>query len=220
MSPVLAGLALIPSTVPMILLSSAVGRWYDRSGGRPPLVVGFGLLAFSALALAWGVHETGPASRDYFALLPGLVLFGAGLALVLTVNDPVSLDSVDSGLTGQVAGVSATAEQAGGAVGIAALYAVFHGVYVHRLHHLVAAGSHTGLTAEQGQQLSQALQAAEQTGLQPQHFDQSLVRFLTPAFNASKLGYGAVFLAVLAISALGALATARLVRKPRRRVEE
>jgi hypothetical protein len=37
-------------------------------------------------------------------------------------------------------------------------------------------------------------------GLQPHHFGQSLVRYLLPAFNASKLGYGAVFFAVSALS--------------------
>ncbi len=32
MTPALAGLALIPTTVPMVLFSSAAGRWYDRAG--------------------------------------------------------------------------------------------------------------------------------------------------------------------------------------------
>ena len=40
MDPALAGLALIPTTVPMIVISPLAGRWYDRSGGRPPLVTG------------------------------------------------------------------------------------------------------------------------------------------------------------------------------------
>jgi hypothetical protein len=88
-------LLLIPTTVPMIFLSTAVGRWYDRSGGRPPLVVGFSVLAVSGIALGLGVHALGPTTHDYFFLLPGLLLFGTGLALVLTANDPVSLDSVD-----------------------------------------------------------------------------------------------------------------------------
>ncbi len=184
MSPFVAGLALIPTTVPMVLLSTTVGRWYDRSGGRPPLVVGFGVLAMSGLALGVGVHLIQPAAPNYFFLLPGLLVFGTGLAFVLTACDPVSLDSVDENLAGQASGVSATAEQAGGAIGIAGLYAIFHEVYVRRLQHLTA----SSLTPHQGQQLRQALQAAEQTGLQPHHFDQTLVRFLIPAFNASKLG--------------------------------
>ena len=42
MTPVLAGIALIPTTVPMVLVAPMAGRWYDRSGGRPPLMTGFG----------------------------------------------------------------------------------------------------------------------------------------------------------------------------------
>jgi EmrB/QacA subfamily drug resistance transporter len=214
MSPFLAGLALIPTTVPIVALSTTVGRWYDRSGGRPPLVAGFGLLALSGLALGLGVHLLRPSAPNYFFLLPGLLVFGAGLAFVLTACDPVSLDSVDEDLAGQVSGVSATAEQAGGAIGIAGLYAIFHEVYVRRLQHLTHSGSSPGLTAQQGDQLRQALQASEQTGLQPHHFDPSLVRYLHPAFEASKLGYAAVFFSVVVVSALRGLSAWRLVRRP------
>jgi EmrB/QacA subfamily drug resistance transporter len=214
MSPFVAGLALIPVTVPMVLLSTTVGRWYDRSGGRPPLVVGFGLLAVSGLALGVGVHLLHPAGPNYFFLLPGLLVFGTGLALILTASDPVSLDSVDEDLAGQVAGVSATAEQAGGAIGIAGLYAIFHEVYVRRLEHLTSSSSANHLSPHQGEQLRQALDAAEQTGLQPHHFDSSLVRFLIPAFDASKLGYAAVFFSVLVISIVGGLGAWRMVRPP------
>jgi hypothetical protein len=198
----------------MVLLSTTVGRWYGRSGGRPPLVVGFSLLALSGLALGVGVHLLHPIAPNYLYLLPGLLVFGTGLAFVLTACDPVSLDSVDEDLAGQVSGVSATAEQAGGAIGIAGLYAVFHGVYVRRLQHLTSSGSTSHLTPHQGQQLRQALDAAEQTGLQPHRFDPSLVRFLIPAFDASKLGYAAVFFSMLAISVLGGLGAWRLVRSP------
>ncbi len=214
MSPVVAGLALIPTTIPMIFLSTLVGKWYDRSGGRPPLVVGFVVLAASGIALLLGVHAVGPNAKDYPYLLPGLLLFGSGLALILTANDPVSLDSVADEHAGQVSGVSATAEQAGGAIGIAALYTVFHGVYIRRLSTLVHYGTPGGLTKAQGNQLRNALQAAEQTGLKPHHFDQSLIHYLIPAFEASKLGYGADFIAVTIVAVIGALCTARLVRKP------
>ena len=209
MSPVVAGLALIPTTVPMIFLSTRVGRWYDRAGGRPPLVTGFCILALSGIGLLIGVHVQHAGASDYLALLPGLLLFGTGLAFVLTANDPVSLDSVDDELAGQASGVSATAEQAGGAIGIAVLYGVFHVTYVHRLNEVAH-----GLTQAQGVQLKNALQAAEQTGLQPEHFNQSLTRYLEPAFEASKLGYGAVFIAVTGASAVAAICVSRLVRRP------
>jgi MFS family permease len=89
MKPAVAGLALIPATVPMVIVAPLAGRWYDRVGGRPPLVTGFGLLAVSGLLLAFGAQ-----TNHYLWVLPGLVVYGIGLAIVLTVNDPVSLDSV------------------------------------------------------------------------------------------------------------------------------
>ena len=209
MSPALAGLALIPTTVPMVLFSNFAGRWYDRSGGRPPLVIGFGVLALSGVALYVGV-----SMHDYLGLLPGLLIYGTGLALVLTVNDPVALDSVIEGQSGEASGVSATAEQAGGAVGIALLYSLFHAVYVSRLHQLINSGPLKDLNTKQYEELRSALQAAEQTGLNSHHFDQSLVQYLQPAYKAADRGYSAAFLAVTAISLIGMLATARLVRRP------
>jgi EmrB/QacA subfamily drug resistance transporter len=54
MNPALAGVALAPATLPMIILAPLAGRWYDRAGGRPPLMLGFGALAVAGLVLAWG----------------------------------------------------------------------------------------------------------------------------------------------------------------------
>ena len=209
LNPALAGLALMPTTLPMVLLSRVAGNWYDKAGGRPPLVVGFTVLAVSGLALWAGVGQ-----HDYFALLPGLLLYGTGLSLVLTVNDPVSLDSVADGESGEVSGVSATAEQAGGAVGIAGLYAIFHTVYVHRLNYLIDTGPLADLTAREGQQLKAALQAAEQTGLSPHRFNPALVQFLAPAARASDRGYVAAYLAVTVVALIGVVVVACLVRRP------
>jgi EmrB/QacA subfamily drug resistance transporter len=209
MSPALAGLALIPTTIPMVILAPVAGRWYDRSGGRPPIVVGFLILAVSGLALAAGVSD------GYLALLPGLLLFGTGLALVLTVNDPVSIDSVAESEDGQASGVSATAEQAGGAIGIAALYALFHATYVSRLHYLIDTGPLKNLSDKQYEALRSALVAAEQTGLHPKQFgDQALVHYLLPALRASERGQAFAFVAVAVIALLGAALGARLVRRP------
>jgi EmrB/QacA subfamily drug resistance transporter len=209
MNPALAGLALIPITLPMVLLSRVAGNWYDKAGGRLPLVAGFGILAASGLALWIGV-----AQHNYVGLLPGLLLYGTGLALVLTVNDPVSLDSVGEEETGEVSGVSATAEQAGGAIGIAALSAIFHTVYVQRLHQLIDTGPLKDLTTRQYEQLRDALQAAEQTGLSPHHFSQSFIPYLEPAYRASDRGYAAAFVAVTIIALAGMVLTAILVRRP------
>ncbi|MCB1250103.1 MAG: MFS transporter [Acidimicrobiales bacterium] len=219
MTPALAGLALIPTTLPMIVLAPVTGRWYDRSGGRRPLVVGFLALAASGVALAIGVYlandpATAPEPRTYLALLPGFLLYGIGLALVLTANDPVSLDSIPEQDEGQASGVSATAEQGGGAVGIAIFYALFHTAYIGRLHDLLDGGTLAGLSAQQYAQLRSGLQAAEQTGLQPDHFDPTLLPYLGATYAASQHAYIVVFLAVSAVGVLGAVATGWLVRRP------
>ncbi|MGE3141407.1 MAG: MFS transporter, partial [Thermoleophilia bacterium] len=114
MDPSTAGLALIPLTLPMVIGAPLAGRWYDRAGGRPPLVTGFVLLAVSGVLIAIGAE-----TNDYWAVLPGLLVMGSGLALVLTTNDPVTIDMLPGRTHGQASGVSATAEQGGGAIGIA-----------------------------------------------------------------------------------------------------
>ncbi|HEY6532504.1 MAG TPA: DHA2 family efflux MFS transporter permease subunit [Acidimicrobiales bacterium] len=209
MSPALAGLALIPTTVPMILIAPLAGRWYDRSGGRGPLVTGFAVLALAGLALAVGVQ----ADR-YLAVLPGLLLYGIGLSLVLTTNDPVSLDSIPTEDEGQASGVSATAEQGGGAIGIAVLYALFHSTYANRLYDIIDKSPLADLTPDQASAFRDRLTSAEQTGLHPDHFDPSFVDYLRPARDASTHGYTIVFLAVAAIAITGAVVTWWLVRRP------
>ena len=52
--PVVAGIALIPGTIPIILAGPMAGRMFDRQGGRRPLVAGFLVLALSGLALGLG----------------------------------------------------------------------------------------------------------------------------------------------------------------------
>ncbi|MGE3286002.1 MAG: MFS transporter [Pseudonocardia sp.] len=209
MSPALAGVALAPATLPMILLAPLAGRWYDRAGGRPPLALGFGVLAIAGVALA-----AGALLHSYPAILPGLLLYGVGLALVLTVNDPVSLDSIPETDHGQASGVAATAEQGGGAIGIAVLYAMFHAAYVGQLHERVDNGPLPDLSDSQYQTLRADLEAAEQTGLHPAQFDPALADYLTPAREAAAIGYATAFLAVTVIAAIGVVVCLWLVRRP------
>ena len=208
MHPTLAGLALLPTTLPMVIVAPLAGRWYDRVGGRIPLVTGFAILALSGLALMWAAYN-----HAFIALLPGLFLYGIGLAIVLTVNDPVSLDSVPDEHHGQVSGVSATAEQFGGALGIALFYLVFHSTYVGRLHYLVDTSSLPNLTDNEYAHLRDEIVAAEQTGLAASDLSSGLREYITIAFDASGLGYTVAFAGVVVVAGLGMFATARLVRR-------
>lgn len=54
-----------------------------------PVDPGFAFLAMAGVLLAIGAGQT-----NYLWMLPGLLVYGTGVAIVLTVNDPVSLDTV------------------------------------------------------------------------------------------------------------------------------
>jgi EmrB/QacA subfamily drug resistance transporter len=206
-SPAAAGVALIPATLPIILAGPLAGKAFDRFGGRWPLVVGFLVLAASGIVLAVSV-----ASASAVALIPGLLLQGLGLGIVLTVNDPTGLTAVPAKDSGEAAGMINTSEQLGGALGIAILSAIELGINFHTLDHKLAEqGVHpTPHQIEQGREL---ILQAEQTGLG--HLpDSHLLRIIKPDVIASHV---AAFQTTYAVSAgialLGALFSLILVRK-------
>jgi MFS family permease len=209
MSPVLAGLALTPTTLPFVFVPPLAGRWYDRVGGRPPLIAGFATLLAATVLLAWGVH-----SNAYPPVFPGLLLYGIALALILTVNDPVSLDMVPASDHGQVSGVSTTAEHFGGAVGIAVLYVVFHATFVHQLQSKVSSIALPFMTPQQSERFRNEVAQAIGTGVRPNTFNSSLTPYLLPARAASEDGYSAAFLAVSVLCVVALVLMIRLIRKP------
>jgi EmrB/QacA subfamily drug resistance transporter len=208
MEPALAGLAIIPATLPMIVVAPLAGRWYDRAGGRAPLAVGFVALGLSGILLAVAVPE-----REYWLLFPGFLVYGVGLALILAVNDPVSLDTVPEKHHGQASGVSATAEQFGGALGIAVLYLIFHSAYVGRLHYNIASSSLANLSDAEYGKLRDEIIAAESTGLNPNTFDPEFERYLVLVFDASSWGMTLAFFAVTVLAAIGLVFVLRMVRR-------
>jgi EmrB/QacA subfamily drug resistance transporter len=206
-SPEVAGLALIPSTVPIILAGPLAGRMFDRIGGRAPLVIGFLVLAASGVALALAVPE-----QSYPILIPGLVLQGLGLGIVLTVNDPTGLTAVPEKDQGQGAGMINTAEQLGGALGIAVLTAVLLDFYWHRLNEKLAERGITPTDAEIDQGREFILQVEEQG--RNQTVAEGKIRYvLEDIVNEHVAAYELTFFVAGGIALLGALACLILVRR-------
>jgi EmrB/QacA subfamily drug resistance transporter len=206
-SPAAAGVALIPATIPIILAGPLAGKAFDRFGGRWPLVVGFVVLAISGVVLALSVSQ-----ESAVALIPGLLLQGLGLGIVLTVNDPTGLTAVPERDAGEGAGMINTSEQLGGALGIAALSAVELGVNFHTLDQKFAEqGVHpTPQQIERGREL---IIEAEQSGIK--HLPGShLLHIIEPDVIASHVTAFEVTFAVSAgIALLGAIFSLVLVRK-------
>jgi EmrB/QacA subfamily drug resistance transporter len=206
-SPTTAGIALIPATIPVILAGPLAGRSFDRFGGRWPLVGGFLVLAASGVVLAVSV-----SSESAVALIPGLLLQGLGLGIVLTVNDPTGLTAVPDKDSGEAAGMINTSEQLGGALGIAILEAIELGVNFHRLDSKLAdQGIHPD--AKQTEQARDLILEGEQKGLNNVHHSH-LLDVIKPDVVASHvLAFEVTFFASAGIALLGALCTLILVRK-------
>ena len=205
--PVTAGLVLIPGTVPIILAGPLAGRLFDRVGGRWPLVIGFLILAISGIALGIGV-----SGESGVALIPGLVLQGIGLGVVLTVNDPVGMNAIDDSEQGQAAGIINTAEQVGGAVGIAVLSALQLAYYFDHLYQRLAAENIVP-TAAQAQEVHDFIAQAEQFGLSNVPTTPIVEMVYDDLVQAHAQSFQFTFYISAVLALIGAVAAAILVRK-------
>ncbi len=210
-SPAVAGIALIPATVPIVLAGPLAGRLFDSYGGRWPLVGGYLVLAASGLALGLAA---GAASA--IALIPGLVLQGIGLGVVLTVNDPTGLTAVSDDDQGAAAGMINTSEQLGGAIGIAVLLAIELGVYKDRLYERLA---ERGIdpTPAQNEAGKEFIYEAEQVGLERAveewRGSQAIRVVLDDLVDAHITGFAAAYYFSAALALLAAALMFVLVRK-------
>jgi EmrB/QacA subfamily drug resistance transporter len=206
-SPAIAGIALIPGTLPIILAGPIAGRAFDRMGGRAPLVIGFGILSASGLALALAA-----SSQAVGPLIPGLLLQGIGLGIVLTVNDPTGLTAVPEQDRGQAAGIINTTEQLGGALGIASLTAIEVGYASHAtLAKLADKGLHP--TPDQVARFREFILQAEQSGLHHAH-QSKVVRVGIDAFLQAHVdAFRLTFLVTAGIALVAAVLCLVFVRR-------
>jgi EmrB/QacA subfamily drug resistance transporter len=216
-SPLAAGIALIPATLPIIIAGPLSGKAFDRYGGRPPAVIGFLLLALSGIALAIAAPE-----RSAVALIPGLVLQGLGLGIVLTANDPTGMTAVPERDQGVAAGTINTTEQLGGAVGIAVLSAIELGTDFRNMDDRFAA---QGIepTPEQVDRFRNFLIEAEQKGLdaaQGHHVPAFIKASIGDVVAAHVDAFQVLYSVSAGIALLGAISAAFLIRKTDRIAEE
>ncbi|MDQ6841337.1 MAG: DHA2 family efflux MFS transporter permease subunit [Actinomycetota bacterium] len=115
-----AGLALMPSTVVMFLLSKRMGRLADRFG--PRLFMGLGpLTAAIGLALMQRLH----AHLNYFTdLLPALLVFSIGLSSTVAPLTATVLSDAEESNAGIASGINNAIARVAGLLAIAAIGAV------------------------------------------------------------------------------------------------
>lgn len=122
-SPIRTGLAVLPFILPITLGAQIGGRWFDRSGVRPPVLAAL-LIAFLGLVV-WTIALP---HLSYTAQLPGMVLTGFGLGLMISPTNTDALSRVTAAERSQASGLLQTIRQLGGTFGVAIIGAIVLGI--------------------------------------------------------------------------------------------
>jgi hypothetical protein len=116
-SPLVAGAALLPITVVMLLLAARFGGWAHRRGPRMYMAIG-PLVCAAGLAM---LTRLGAQSGYWTAVLPAMTVFGLGLALFVALLTATVLGAVPASRAGIASGVNNIVARAASLLAIAAL---------------------------------------------------------------------------------------------------
>jgi DHA2 family multidrug resistance protein len=113
--PVLdSGVILLPQALTVLVLAPLAGRLYDRVDGRLLLGTGIALLMAGYFDMAHFNLQVGG-----IRMLPGLVLTGAGMAIMLTVLTTATISTVPVALMPMASSIFTLTRRFGGSVGYA-----------------------------------------------------------------------------------------------------
>ena len=124
-SPLRSGLTMVAFSVGSFIAAPLAiplaQRW-----GRLVLMVGALLMAAGTAGIAVGAHHVGTGNGPG-PLVPGLLVAGLGLALLVIPLVNVVLAAVPAHAAGGASGLFGTAQQIGGAIGVAVMGTIFFG---------------------------------------------------------------------------------------------
>ncbi len=118
-SPLQTGIRFLPSTLVIIVMGPLAGRLTDRVGARPLITAGLLLVA-----TALGIQSTLTVHSGYGLLLPGFILMGLGMGLVMSPMSTAAMNAVDRTKAGAASGVLSMSRMVGGSVGLAIMGAL------------------------------------------------------------------------------------------------
>ena len=116
-SPLAGGIALLPVTALMLLLSARSGALAQRIGPRIPMAVG-PLICAVALVL---MSRIGAGASYLFEVLPPVIILGLGLSLLVAPLTATALGSLDDAHAGIASGVNNAVARAAGLLSVAVL---------------------------------------------------------------------------------------------------
>jgi EmrB/QacA subfamily drug resistance transporter len=116
-SPIAAGVASLPVTALLLLLSARSGALAQRIGARIPLTVGPFVIAVGLLLMT----RIDPGDSYVSSVLPAVVVFGLGLTLVVAPVTATVLAAADSRHSGIASGINNAVSRVAGLLAVAVL---------------------------------------------------------------------------------------------------
>lgn len=116
-TPVQSGVALLPVTVIMLLLSARMGALAQRIGPRLPLTVGPLIVAIGMVMMT----RVGSDASFVVDVLPGVTVFGLGLSGIVAPVTSAALGSVPDNRAGAASGMNNAVARTGGLLAVAAI---------------------------------------------------------------------------------------------------
>jgi EmrB/QacA subfamily drug resistance transporter len=118
-SAVQTGASFLPMTVLIIIVAPIAGKFSDRVGSR--WLVGVGMVLLSASLFIFSRLD---ATSNFWDILPGLLIGGFGMAIVMTPITAAAMGSVPIDKAGVGSAVLNSMRQVGGSLGIAVMGAI------------------------------------------------------------------------------------------------
>ncbi|MET7770427.1 MFS transporter [Nocardia sp. NPDC005366] len=116
-SPLMSGVSTVPMTVIMLVLSAPAGRWAQVHGPRLPMTAG-PVLAAAGLVL---LMRIGSDTTYVLDVLPGVLVFGLGLSVLVAPLTGAVLGAVPEGEAGIASGVNNAVARTAQLLAVAAL---------------------------------------------------------------------------------------------------
>lgn len=115
-SPILAGIAMLPTILLITFLSGIGGELADRFGPRIPMIIGPLIVSLGMFLLILPSRQ----ANYFFQYLPGLVFFGLGMSVVIAPLTKSAL-AVEGKFSGAASGVNNAVARIAGLLAIAIL---------------------------------------------------------------------------------------------------
>jgi EmrB/QacA subfamily drug resistance transporter len=194
-SPLQTGLRFLPATLVIIVMGPLAGRLTDRVGSRLPMTVGM-----LVVALALGIQSRLTVHTGYGLLLPGFILMGLGMGMVMSPMSTAAMNAVDRTKAGVASGVLSMSRMVGGTFGVAIMGALVTAIGTSKidsgLPHL-AAGTRSAIANGLGAGVTPAGHAsAHVTAVVREAFVSALGTGLTIGAGVTLIGACVAFLFV------------------------